>query len=37
MRYKDFQAAELFVLVPGQFHATSELDPGPVPLKILNG
>jgi len=32
MRYKSFQVGQLFDLVPGQFHATSELEIGPVPL-----
>jgi type I restriction enzyme M protein len=32
MKYKEFQIGQLFRLVPGHFHARSELDIGTVPL-----
>jgi hypothetical protein len=32
MRMKAFSIGDLFDLTPGKFHATSELDPGSVPL-----
>ncbi|SRR5260221_5097414 len=32
MMYKEFQIGQLFRLVPGHFHAKSELDSGRVPL-----
>src|SRR4051794_9988581 len=32
MKYKAFKIGELFDLVPGEFHATNQLEPGSIPL-----